>query len=235
MAGYGQFCPIAKAMELLDERWTVLVLRELLAGSTHFNQLRRGLPHMSPALLSKRLRTLTRAGLLVRRADHGEVRYELTEAGRELGPIVQALGGWAVRWMPDLGDLDLDPHLLMWDLHRNIDLAAVPPGRTVIHVAFTDVTHSARWWVVVEDGAVDLCDFDPGHGVSVTLTTDLRTMVLIWRGDVPWPEAMRDGRLTITGPSQARRGVLRWLTLSPFAAVARPPAPAPTVRVPEPA
>ncbi|MPV36305.1 winged helix-turn-helix transcriptional regulator [Georgenia subflava] len=235
MTGYGQFCPISKAMELLDERWTVLVLRELMLGSTHFNELRRGVPRMSPALLSKRLRSLTRAGLVVRRTDRGDVRYELTEAGRELGPIIESVGAWAVRWMPDLGDADLDPHLLMWDVHRNIDLQAVPPGRTVLHFAFTDLAQSGRWWIVVDGGDVDLCDFDPGHGVDVTLTTDLRTMVRVWRGDVAWVEAMRDGRLDVAGPSQARRGVVRWLMLSPFAKVPRLPADSPAVRVAEPA
>lgn len=222
MTGYGQFCPVAKAMELLDERWTVLVIRELLTGSTHFNELRRGVPRMSPALLSKRLRELARAGVVVRRTDDGDVRYELTQAGRDLRPVIDGLGAWAIRWLPELGDLDLDPHLLMWDVHRRIDLESVPPGRTVMHFAFTDLGQSARWWIVVDGGAVDLCDADPGHPVDVTLTTDLRTMVRIWRGDVPWVDATRAGRLDIDGTSQARRGVVRWLMLSTFAGVPRP-------------
>src|SRR6478609_2910000 len=108
-ASYGQFCPIAKAMELLDERWTLLVVRELVFGSTRFNQLRRGLPRMSPSLLSKRLGELERAGLVERVRSGVEVQYELTEAGRELRPIVEALAVWGVRWIGQVGDRDLDP------------------------------------------------------------------------------------------------------------------------------
>jgi DNA-binding HxlR family transcriptional regulator len=132
VSAYGQFCPVSKAMELLDERWTMLVVRELMLGSRHFNELRRGVPRMSPALLSKRLRTLTRAGVVERRDDGPRVSYELTEAGLELKPIVEALGRWGVRWIPELGDEDLDPHLLLWDMHRSVDLPAVPEGRTVL-------------------------------------------------------------------------------------------------------
>ena len=143
MTGYGQFCPVAKAMELLDERWTMLVIRELLCGSRHFNALRRGVPRMSPSLLSARLRTLTRAGLVERYEDGRQVTYVLTPAGEELRPIVEALGQWGLRWVPELGDEDYDPHLLMWDVHRNIDLSAVPPGRTVLRFTFPDVARSS--------------------------------------------------------------------------------------------
>src|SRR5215831_4307537 len=125
-ASYHQFCPVAKAMELLDERWTLLVIRELVSGSRRFNDLRRGLPRMSPTLLSKRLQQLVRAGILVRRTGGGDVEYVLTDAGRELQPVVEALGVWGIRWIGHLGDEDLDPKLLLWDMHRNIDYAAVP-------------------------------------------------------------------------------------------------------------
>ena len=138
MAGYGQFCPVAKAMELLDERWTMLVIRELLCGSRHFNALRRGVPRMSPTLLSSRLKTLVRAGIVERYDEGRQVTYVLTPAGEELRPIVEALGQWGLRWVPDLGDEDYDPHLLMWDLHRNVDLESVPPGRTVLRFTFSD-------------------------------------------------------------------------------------------------
>jgi DNA-binding HxlR family transcriptional regulator len=132
MPSYGQFCPVAKAMELLDERWTVLVVRELLEGSRHFNELRRGVPKMSPALLSKRLQTLTRAGVVERSEVDGRTVYALTQSGRELNDVVQALGVWGVRWMPELGDRDLDPHLLMWDIHRKVPVDAWPRARTAL-------------------------------------------------------------------------------------------------------
>jgi DNA-binding HxlR family transcriptional regulator len=223
MTAYGQFCPVAKAMELLDERWTMLVIRELLEGSRHFNALRRGVPRMSPALLSTRLRTLVRAGVIERYEDGNRVSYALTPAGKELRPIVEALGQWGIRWIPDLGDEDLDPHLLIWDIHRNIDLDAVPPGRTVLRFTFSDVAGAARdWWLVITREGVDPCDFDPGHPVTATVETDLRTLTLIWRGDRAWSQALRSGDLALHGPAHVRRAIPRWLKLSAFAPVPRP-------------
>jgi DNA-binding HxlR family transcriptional regulator len=223
MSHYGQFCPVAKAMELLDERWTMLVIRELLEGSRTFNTLRRGLPRMSPALLSTRLQSLARAGVVDRHEDGGRVSYTLTPAGRELRPIVEAIGRWGIRWIPDLGDEDLDPHLLMWDIHRNVDLGEVPPGRTILRFTFRDVAGAGRdWWLVIKADGVDLCDFDPGWDVAATVDSDLRTLTQVWRGDDRWPQALRSGRLRLEGPTQVRRAVPRWLKLSSFAAVPRP-------------
>jgi DNA-binding HxlR family transcriptional regulator len=220
---YGQFCPVAKAMELLDERWTLLVVRELMLGSRHFNALRRGVPRMSPALLSKRLQTLARAGVVERWADGNRVSYRLTDAGRELEPIVEALGRWGIRWIPELGDEDLDPHLLLWDMHRNVDLEAVPDGRTVIAFELSGVPASARtWWLVIGDSGVDVCDEDPGHPVCVTVRAPLRTLTLIWRGDLSWAAAQRSGELVLLGEPQACRALPRWLTLSTLAGTPRP-------------
>jgi DNA-binding HxlR family transcriptional regulator len=223
MSQYGQFCPVAKAMELLDERWTMLVLRELLEGSRTFNALRRGLPRMSPTLLSTRLQSLARAGVIDRHEDGSRVLYTLTPAGRELRPIVEAIGSWGIRWIPDLGDEDLDPHLLMWDIHRRIDLEAVPPGRTVLRFTFRDVVGSGRdWWLVIKPDGVDICDFDPGGEVAATVDTDLRTLTQVWRGDDGWPAALRTGRLRLEAPVPIRRAIPHWLQLSAFAGVPRP-------------
>jgi len=221
---YGQFCPVAKAMELLDERWTLLVIRELMMGSRHFNALRRGVPKMSPALLSKRLQTLVRAGVVERWEDGNRVSYHLTESGRELEPIVEALGRWGMRWISELGDEDLDPHLLLWDMHRGIDMEAVPDGRTVIGFVFPEMPSTCRcWWIVITADGVDACDFDPGHPVRVTVETSLRTMTRIWRGDLPWSAALRSGDLVLHGEPQARRALPRWLKLSSLAPTPRPP------------
>jgi DNA-binding HxlR family transcriptional regulator len=212
MAGYGQFCPVAKAMELLDERWTMLVIRELLCGSRHFNALRRGVPRMSPSLLSARLRTLVRAGVVERYEEGKQVTYELTPAGEQLRPIVEALGQWGLRWVPELGDEDYDPHLLMWDLHRNVDLTAVPPGRTVLHFTFPEVAAEERnWWVVISSDEVDLCSFDPGHPVTGTVETDLRTLTRIWRGGLTWAQAQRAGDVHIHGAAHVSRNLPRWI------------------------
>lgn len=219
---YGQFCPVAKAMELLDERWTLFVVRELMLGSRHFNALRRGVPRMSPALLSKRLQTLVRAGVVERWEDGNRVSYRLTESGRELEPIVEALGRWGIRWIPELGDADLDPHLLLWDVHRNIDLEAVPDGRTAIAFVFPRLPGSPRWWIVIGDDGVDLCDVDPGFPVRVTVEADLRALTRLWRGDVDWATALRSGDLVLHGDAQVRRALPRWLKLSGLAGTPRP-------------
>jgi len=221
-ASYGQFCPVAKAMELLDERWTALVLRELLLGSERFNDLRRGVPRMSPSLLSKRLHQLTEAGLVRRVADGSDVRYVLTDAGRDLLPVVEAIGTWGIRWIGNLGDEDLDPQLLLWDMHRNVVDDAVPSGRTVIAFRFTDVPAKQRdWWLVVTDGDADVCDVDPGFPVSVSVETPLRRLTQVWRGDIRWADAVRDGSLAVQGPERLRRAIPSWFTLSAFARVPR--------------
>ena len=222
-APYGQFCPVAKAMELLDERWTLLVVRELVSGSERFNDLRRGVPRMSPSLLSKRLQQMVRAGIVERRADGKDPRYVLTPAGRELEPVVEALGVWGIRWIGNLGDADLDPKLLLWDMHRHIDHAAVPPGRTVVHFKFSDTPAPVRnWWLVIAADSVDVCDADPGYDVAVTVTGRLRHLVEVWRGDRTWSDAIGSGALRLDGPERVRRALPRWFTLSSFAPVRRP-------------
>jgi DNA-binding HxlR family transcriptional regulator len=221
-SSYHQFCPVAKAMELLDERWTMLVIRELLAGSRHFNDLRRGVPKMSPTLLSKRLHDLGRAGIVERRDDGREVAYVLTAAGEELRPVVETLGAWGARWIGRLGDEDLDPKLLLWDLRRNVDTGVVPQGRTVVNFRFLDVPAKVRdWWLLITAEAVDVCDFDPGYEVGVSVTGSLRRMVMIWRGDLEWPEAIRSGVVELRGPERLRRAVPKWFPPSRFAAVPR--------------
>ncbi len=178
---------------------------------------------MSPTLLSRRLHQLTRAGIVIRLSDGNQVRYVLTPAGRELRPVVEALGVWGTRWIGEIGDEDLDPKLLLWDIHRNIDRALIPRGRTVVQFRFPDVAADARdWWLVITADEVDVCDADPGYAVAVTLTASLRRMTEIWRGDLKWAEAVKSGELEVQGPQALRRAVSGWFTLSPFAGVPRP-------------
>jgi DNA-binding HxlR family transcriptional regulator len=223
MSTYGQFCPIAKAMELLDERWTLLVVSELLRGSVHFNELRRGLPKMSPALLSKRLKSLSRAGVVERTEIDGRTSYSLTPCGQELAGVVDALGAWGIRWIGELGENDLDPHLLMWDIRRTISVDAWPRARTVLTFRFAGVNRkAAQWWLMVSEGVPDVCDFDPGYEVAATVDTSLRTLTQIWRGDLSWSRAVLDGNVTIHGAANVRRAVPDWLGQSLAAAVPRP-------------
>jgi DNA-binding HxlR family transcriptional regulator len=223
MSTYGQYCPVAKAMEVLDERWTMLIVRELLYGSEHFNDLRRGLPKMSPALLSKRLQTLVRAGVVTRSRVAGRTRYTLTPRGHELKDIIDGLGAWGMRWIADLGDEDLDPHLLMWDIHRKAPIGAWPSSRTTLAFRLSGVSPKvSSWWLVGDDGHADVCDSDPGYDVTATISGSLRTLTHIWRGDVSWSRALIDGSVSIDGPSHVRRAVPAWIGQSNFAAVPRP-------------
>lgn len=221
MTACGQFCPVAKAMEVLDERWTLLIVREMLLGSQHYNDLRRGVPKMSPALLSKRLRSLERVGVVHREAHGGHTTYSLTQAGMELRPLVESLSSWGMRWISDLGDEDLDPHLLMWDIQRTVRIDEWPRTRTTLAVRLNDVEGKpAYWWIVASGDSLEICDFDPGFDVAATLSGGLRTLIRVWRGDVSWAAALGSGDLVIAGSTEVQRAVPRWLGQSIFARAA---------------
>lgn len=221
--GYNQFCPLAMAAEILCSRWTLLLLRELTLGATRFNELRRGLPRMSPALLSKRLKELEAAGIVMRTAAANDVdafEYRLAEAGRELRPIIEAAGAWGKRWVTTEATLkNLDAKLLMWDIRRNIDPESLPRCRSTIQFIFNDRSASERnYWLVVEPGKeVDLCIVDPGFDVELYVSTDLRTMTEIWLGYTTIAQAKDSGRLILTGSSQLQGALRLWLKLSVFA------------------
>jgi DNA-binding HxlR family transcriptional regulator len=222
-ASYRQFCPVAMAAEVLCTRWTVVLLRELVAGSTRFNELRRGVPRMSPALLSKRLSELEAAGVVRRKrlADAPEVEaYHLTEAGRDLQPVIEAIGMWGQKWVETEPSLEnLDPELLMWDMRRNLDTDPVPERRVVIEFIYPELPAAQRkWWLIVEpDRTVDLCHIDPGFDVDVFATVDLRTMTEIWMGLRSVADAVAREALVLVGPSELRNSMQSWLGLSPFA------------------
>lgn len=223
MTSYGQFCPVAKAMELLDERWTILIVREMLLGSRHFNELRRGVPKMSPALLTKRLRGLERAGVLHRSEVGGRSVYSLTDMGQELTSVVEALSAWGIRWVGELGDADLDPHLLMWDMRRTIPVDRWPRRRTMVQFMFRDVIgKSSTWWLVVSGDDAQVCDFDPGYAVDATVVTDLRTLTEIWRGDIDWRYALSTDRAEVHASADIAREVPLWIGQSLSAAIPRP-------------
>jgi DNA-binding HxlR family transcriptional regulator len=224
---YNQFCPVAMAAEVLCSRWTLVLLRELVVGSTRFNELRRGVPRMSPALLSKRLKDLEKAGIVSRSKVPGEpgvFEYRLTDAGRDLKPVVEAVGVWGQRWIETEASLkNLDPNLLMWDMRRNIDPTPLPPRRSVIQVIFSDLAEAKKnWWLIVTpDSEADLCSVDPGFDVDLYLATDLRTMTEIWMGYTTIRRAKESGKLTVTGNRQLEAKLGTWLTLSPFAKVTK--------------
>lgn len=153
----------------------------------------------------------------------GRSAYHLTECGRELSSIIDALGAWGIRWIGDLGAEDLDPHLLMWDIKRKLRISEWPRSRTVLAIRFDDVEDKvARWWVCVDGTQVDVCDHDPGLEVAATVHTRLRILTRIWRGDVSWTQALRDDDVDVNGPQQIRRHLPTWLGLSEAAVVPRP-------------
>ena len=225
IGSYKQFCPVAMAAEVLGARWTLVLVRELVAGSTRFNELRRGVPRMSPALLSKRLKDLETAGIVKRSRMTGEpdlFEYQLTEAGRGLTPVIEAVGIWGQRWLETEASLEnLDPELLMWDMRRNINPTPMPRRRNTIQVIFTDLKEARRnWWLIVQpDQEVDLCRVDPGFDVDLYLSTNLRTMTEIWMGYTTIARAKEQERLIITGSRQLEVDLASWLRLSPFAKV----------------
>jgi DNA-binding HxlR family transcriptional regulator len=218
--GYGQFCPVSMASEVLCSRWTTLVLRELLCGSTRFNDLRRGVPKMSPTLLSKRLKELEGAGVItVTRRSNGSVEYQLSEAGEELRPLIMGLGNWAQRWMESRLSLrNLDPSLLMWDMRRSLDVKLLPDRRCTIQFLYSELPGAQKsWWLVVEGGTVDLCNFNPGYDLDLLVKSSLRSMTAIWMGLTTVKKESDGGLLEIEGDPALAHSMQQWLGLSPFA------------------
>ncbi|MCG8356798.1 MAG: helix-turn-helix transcriptional regulator [Kiloniellales bacterium] len=224
--GYGQFCPVARTAEILGERWTPLVVRELLAGSVRFNDLQRGVPRMSSALLAKRLKSLEEAGVIERRggARGGGTEYHLTKAGRELFPIVENMGLWAQRWLRHdlVADENLDPDLLMWDIRRNaVAGRREDKRRLVVRFTFEGVPRSRRfYWLVFERGEVDLCIKDPGFDVDLEVQASIKALTEVWLGHRTLDEALKAGEVRLEGTQHDVGAFRAWFALSTFAEAA---------------
>jgi DNA-binding HxlR family transcriptional regulator len=221
---YGQFCPVALASEVLAERWTLLIVRELLAGARRFNDIRRGVPRVSGTLLKQRLQTLEHAGVVERKttATTRGPEYSLTEAGLSLRAVVTSIGEWGQRWARDIRPEDLDPGWLVWAMHRRLNTPAMPPGRTVIEIEFIDApAKQRRFWLVHRDGTVDVCLKDPGYDTTVRVSTRVRTLAEVWRGIRSAKDELRAGRIHLDGASAYCRAFPRWLLLSVYAPIKR--------------
>jgi DNA-binding HxlR family transcriptional regulator len=218
---YGQFCPVAQAAEVLTERWTLLVLRELLMGSARFNDLQRGVPRMSSSLLSKRLREMERSGLITIEPLQGERgnAYRLTAAGEALGPLVVGLGTWSREWLKrEISEEEADPALLMWDVRRSVRLDRLPEERVVVFFRYRDAEEGKRvWWLVAQEEGADLCFTDPGFPIDLNVDAEARAMAEVWVGRTELGAAMRSRRLRITGPDHLVRSLPDWLGFSTFA------------------
>jgi DNA-binding HxlR family transcriptional regulator len=222
--GYGQFCPVSMAAEILCSRWTPLIIREMLCGTTRFNDLRRGVPRMSPALLSKRLKDLERAGIVQATRGYGATpEYRLTDAGNDLRPIVMGIGLWGQRWVEsELSLRNLDPSLLMWDMRRNLNPVPLPAKRCTIQFLYPELPPARQnWWLIVDAGSVDLCSFDPGFDIDLLVTCPLRSMTAVWMGLSVVRTEIDAGRLALDGDPKIARAMQQWLGLSPFAAEPR--------------
>lgn len=220
MYDYGEYCPISKAAQIIGERWTLLILRELVSGTTRFNEFRRYLPRLSPTLLNTRLRTLEQQGLILKRRRHGQQgsEYQLTPAGRALEPILYALGHWASRWAYSaLSDHELNADVLMRDIQHTLLADKLPAGRVVLLFQFTDLPTSNKWYLVADKGITEVCDEDRALDVDVYVTSELRTLTAVWAGELDLARACADGRLKLSGPPMLLRGFPEWFGRSPFA------------------
>jgi DNA-binding HxlR family transcriptional regulator len=229
MKGYGQFCPVAVASEIFAERWTPLILRELFCGSRRFGDLRRGLPLISRTLLAQRLVQLEDVGVISSsRLPSGRGReYRLTQAGEEFRTTIDALGTWGQRWIHGKVDRkNLDPGLLMWDIHRRIAVDRLPDARVVVRVDFRGLPPHCRgqrsWWLVLDRPDVDLCLKDPGFPVDLVVTADVAALTRVWLGDLRLVDAQRAGAVLLDGHARWVRAFPTWLLLSGFAPVERP-------------
>ncbi len=219
---YNQYCPIARAAEILGDRWTILIIREFLNGSRHFNDLARGLPGISRTLLQRRLERLQRLDLLERRATgDGRTEYQLTPSGEELQGTIWDLGQWGARWaLSEPRPEELDPALLLWWMHRRINLDLLPRQRVVVQFDFHG-RHRRTSWLVLEPGDVSVCRDHPGFDVDLLVTADISTFYQIWLGRITLAEAIDQGLVQIDGPPAMIRAFPHWLQFSRFAEVVR--------------
>lgn len=216
---YGQFCPIAKASELLGDKWTFLILRELLVGGCRFSEIQNGLKLISPSLLTKRLRELEKEGIVTRHKikEQRGYEYHLTKAGREVMPIIQELGKWGMKWARELiEDDELDVELLMLYLGRSIAPENLPTKETIIYFKFTDLSKLKEWWIIVKNNDIDVCLSDPGKEINIWFTTNLRTMMEVWMGDSSYKTAIKENKLNIIGPRSLTGNVTKWMRNSDF-------------------
>ena len=223
---YGQYCPLAMSSEFLCTRWTMLVLRELLFGSSQFNDISRGVPRMSHTLLSSRLKELIEVGVLTREEGAGSlVHYRLTNAGKALGPVVMSMAGWGQEWLkiePSVEDIDVG--LLMWDIRRNIKPMPQLPNPFIVEFFLTDVPESkSQHWLISEDDKIDLCHIDHGFDVDVYIKVSAKKLTKVWMGWEDFATAIKDRELIIKGDEKYTRIAVKWLGQSSVAGIKKQP------------
>ena len=222
MTSYGQFCPVSKATEIIGEKWTLLILRELLMGTSRFNDFQRSMSRISPTVLNKRLKQLEEKGVVLKKRLSGQkgFEYRLTAMGKELEPLIEQVAIWGQRWARgQMSDDELDVEGLMWDIHRRIQTDSLPDGETVLSFYFSDLDKYRKWWLVVSRDDVDLCTKDTGKDVDLYISSDLRTMVEVWLGDRNLKAMLRNERIKAVGSKVLIRSMEDWFGLGVFADV----------------
>jgi DNA-binding HxlR family transcriptional regulator len=219
---YGQYCPVARAAEVLGDRWTLLVVRDLVEGAHRFGELADGLPSMSRTLLSQRLRSLEREGIVERRrTENGHHEYWLTEVGEDLKPALLALGEWAARnYSRDPVRRELDARLLLTWILRELRRDELPGGRFLVRFDFR-APRASTIWLLCEDHEPSICTADPGFESDLVVTTDLAALNRLFAGRIALSVALRSGAIALEGSRSAVRGFSRWFGESPFAGTTR--------------
>ena len=224
MSDFGQFCPIALASEVLTQKWMLLIIRELNAGATRFNEIRRGVPRISATLLKQRLDQLESAGVVLTtpiERGRGD-QYNLTDAGRELKSVLGSIGEWGQRWARDISPEDLDPGWLVWAMHRRLNQKLLPENPVTLAFEFTDATQNNRFfWLVCSRNSVDVCIKQPGFETDLHIQTPVITFAEVWRGLKPIEPEIRSGRIRLRGKQQLKKQLPDLLLLSVFADVER--------------
>ncbi|MCI0866822.1 MAG: helix-turn-helix transcriptional regulator [Chloroflexi bacterium] len=221
MKTYGQFCPVAKAAEIFGQRWTPLIIRELLMGSRRFSDLEYGLPRIPRSLLTLRLRTLEDAGVVTRKAEGSSKRaeYHLTEAGADLIEVVMKLGEWGQKWANhDIGLEDVDPALLVWDMHRRVKIELLPEERVVVQLDFHGAA-KGTYWLVLERPEPSACMWDPGFEVDLFVTADTIAIHRAWMGMTSFAECVDSGLIELDGLAAYVKAFPGWFKLSVFSDV----------------
>ncbi len=223
MPNYGTYCPIAVACEAVSDRWTLLILREMVLGNSRFNDIARGLPGVSRTLLVQRLKHLERKGVVEvwPLPNNRGNEYRLTQAGKDLEPVLMALGRWAVEWMYDqLDPNDITPEHLMWWMHRRVDASQLPAHRVVVLFDHT-APERRQIWLVAERGEVSVCLVDPGFDVDAAVRCPTPVLARVFSGERSWNEAVRAGDVEVSGPRAITAALPRWFVWSPWADVVK--------------
>lgn len=218
MPDYGRYCPVSLGSDVLADRWTPLILRELILGSTRFNDIARCLPGISRSLLVQRLRHLERYGVLETwpsPTGRGN-EYRLTPAGRDLEPVITAMGRWAVEWLfDDLHVEEIEPVTLMWWMHRRVATDRLPPGRVVVEFAHT-APEKQQLWMVLDRGEASVCVQHPGFDSDLVVTTTTPALAEVFNGYTRWQDAVTRGVIKVDGPPTLARALPKWFLWSPF-------------------